>query len=37
MRLPPGSYRLTDQVAQPEVVIPFDIEIGQETVIDFGG
>lgn len=37
IRLPPGSYRLTDQVAEPEVVIPFDIEIGRETVIDFGG
>jgi hypothetical protein len=37
IRLPPGSYRLTDQVADPEVVIPFNIEIGQETVIDFGG
>jgi uncharacterized caspase-like protein len=37
IRLPPGTYRLTDQVADPEVVIPFDIQVGQDTVIDFGG
>jgi hypothetical protein len=36
VRLPPGRYRLIDQVAQPETTVEFEIELGKQTVIDFG-